>query len=378
MRYLKICVLSFFLLLHIFVLTASAHTGRTDSNGGHYDWSTGEYHYHHGYPAHDHYDMDGDGFLDCPYDFDDRTGENSGGSSGSSSGNAGIDAWEKYKRENPDLFSQSSVTKPTHQSIDFTEKSDTGLDTTIAQVSTEGGASIVEIWKVCVLIAFFGAIFTIMCFILRYQVLEKRKQKIQFEKDIQNERTLFGKYLEEMNSELVKRYGESYLYKFCDAPPGDYVGSDGLPTSQLTYDYKWGRKYTFYLGGYPAYNRKYHKFSCRYADHLFPINAFSIKQNRYNNYLPCAICKPSLPDTRWVNKFLRCKAFLTEYNVSVPQELQAIDFNEHPNLGEITREHVEKEAIAMGVSFELALKMINSERAMFGAEPISESILTGE
>ncbi len=60
-----------------------AHAGRTDSNGGHYNNSTGDYHYHHGYSAHDHYDMDGDGYLDCPYDFDDKTnhGNNSGGSS---------------------------------------------------------------------------------------------------------------------------------------------------------------------------------------------------------------------------------------------------------------------------------------------------------
>lgn len=53
--------------------TASAHTGRTDSNGGHTDHSTGDYHYHHGYSAHAHFDMDGDGILDCPYDFDDQT-----------------------------------------------------------------------------------------------------------------------------------------------------------------------------------------------------------------------------------------------------------------------------------------------------------------
>ena len=33
---------------------ALAHSGRTDSNGGHYDHSTGEYHYHHGEPAHQH------------------------------------------------------------------------------------------------------------------------------------------------------------------------------------------------------------------------------------------------------------------------------------------------------------------------------------
>lgn len=35
-------------------LSVMAHPGRTDSNGGHYDRSTGEYHYHHGYSAHQH------------------------------------------------------------------------------------------------------------------------------------------------------------------------------------------------------------------------------------------------------------------------------------------------------------------------------------
>lgn len=44
-----------------------AHPGRTDEYGGHYDWKTGEYHYHHGYPAHQHID----GY--CPYDYDDQT-----------------------------------------------------------------------------------------------------------------------------------------------------------------------------------------------------------------------------------------------------------------------------------------------------------------
>ena len=33
---------------------ASAHSGGTDSKGGHYNRSTGEYHYHHGYSAHQH------------------------------------------------------------------------------------------------------------------------------------------------------------------------------------------------------------------------------------------------------------------------------------------------------------------------------------
>lgn len=56
----------------LFPLCAYAHSGGTDSKGGHYNRSTGEYHYHHGYSAHQHKDMDGDGKLDCPYEFDDK------------------------------------------------------------------------------------------------------------------------------------------------------------------------------------------------------------------------------------------------------------------------------------------------------------------
>lgn len=43
-------------------ITSFAHSGRTDSRGGHYNRSTGEYHYHHGYPEHSH-----PGGI-CPYE----------------------------------------------------------------------------------------------------------------------------------------------------------------------------------------------------------------------------------------------------------------------------------------------------------------------
>lgn len=51
-------------------LMADAHSGRTDAKGGHYDRSTGEYHYHHGYPAHQH----PNGV--CPYEDIDKSYEN--------------------------------------------------------------------------------------------------------------------------------------------------------------------------------------------------------------------------------------------------------------------------------------------------------------
>ena len=65
---LFVCLMLLILPLNL----ALAHGGRTDANGGHYDRSTGEYHYHHGYPAHDH-----PGGV-CPYDYDDQT-DHSGG-----------------------------------------------------------------------------------------------------------------------------------------------------------------------------------------------------------------------------------------------------------------------------------------------------------
>ena len=68
-KFIKItCVVALGLLILTTVIYA--HSGRTDSSGGHYNHSTGEYHYHHGYSAHDHYDIDGDGKRDCPYEFD--------------------------------------------------------------------------------------------------------------------------------------------------------------------------------------------------------------------------------------------------------------------------------------------------------------------
>ena len=63
------------LLVPFLTLFSFLHRGRTDAWGGHYDNSSGEYHYHHGMPAHEHYDIDGDGVIDCPYSFRGNSGE---------------------------------------------------------------------------------------------------------------------------------------------------------------------------------------------------------------------------------------------------------------------------------------------------------------
>lgn len=76
-----------YFLLAVFLSIIPLHSGRTDANGGHYDRSTGEYHYHHGYPAHQHEN----GI--CPYDFNDQTRSSSASVSRSSQQTA-----EKPKR----------------------------------------------------------------------------------------------------------------------------------------------------------------------------------------------------------------------------------------------------------------------------------------
>lgn len=75
MRFIKlliVCLVALLCMCYLCVMVV-AHSGRTDGSGGHYDKSNGDYHYHHGYSAHEHYDMDGDGSADCPYSFDNRT-----------------------------------------------------------------------------------------------------------------------------------------------------------------------------------------------------------------------------------------------------------------------------------------------------------------
>ncbi len=60
----KIFCIIFNLVLNIFASysIADAHSGGTDASGGHWNRSTGTYHYHHGYSAHQHPNGE------CPYE----------------------------------------------------------------------------------------------------------------------------------------------------------------------------------------------------------------------------------------------------------------------------------------------------------------------
>ena len=106
MKFKRILTAALVLILTLPLLTVSAHPGRTDSSGGHTDSKTGDYHYHHGYPAHAHFDIDGNGTIDCPYDFDDQTSRTSGTSNSSGSYTPGDGSKDGYSEGYEDGYKQ--------------------------------------------------------------------------------------------------------------------------------------------------------------------------------------------------------------------------------------------------------------------------------
>lgn len=66
-------IISILSCIVVLTVTASAHSGSTDKNGGHYDHAAEEYHYHHGFAAHQH----PDGI--CPFETDDSQNQSNAG-----------------------------------------------------------------------------------------------------------------------------------------------------------------------------------------------------------------------------------------------------------------------------------------------------------
>lgn len=91
------------LAIALFTVPSFAHSGRTDEFGGHYDRSTGEYHYHHGYPAHQHENGV------CPYDFDDQTNHGNSGTSGSSTSRKSVTTVKQEEKPKTDPITKVCI-----------------------------------------------------------------------------------------------------------------------------------------------------------------------------------------------------------------------------------------------------------------------------
>lgn len=304
-------LLSLCLLLPV---TAQLHPGSTDSKGGHIDNSTGEYHYHHGYPAHQHEDLDGDGVLDCPYDFVDKTGENSGGPSSSTT------------------RGRNEYLMPTPSPTPSPQRSFRKLLNILGNIL----AGFLQcLWALGALSMF---VIPIVCEIkkkkaekdrfIRYQQEEKARreqerkeenERRQKEEAQQNIKRLQAEqqFIKERNKYFSLYAGKSLL-EACNAPVGCYISDDGLPASRTGLIDKWGSKYTFYV----SRSRKYHKASCMHGKNGEAINAFTLREDLksrvYYQKSPCGLCKPVLPDLSWYDEYLRIKAIVINYRIDCP------------------------------------------------------------
>ena len=299
-----LCLTLSLLLVISIPVAVSAHPGKTDGQGGHYDRSTGEYHFHHGYPAHDHYDMDGDGIPDCPYDFDDKTNHNSGSSSGSSSGGS-------YGGQV--IYEKRSVTEATQR--EKTEDKSGELENNI--VSKKEKVKKVPVW---IVISLSVVLIILLIYIkwLRNKIkdnlksYEKEKDLFIKEKDT-NEAKIHDK-LNSLIDDMEKTYGKDIIKRISGMPEGEDLDKNILPVYVDDTNHKWGSKYTFYLGS----PYKYHRSGCRYSYIVDPINAYTINKN--HGYSSCQVCHPVTPNTEWVDKYREYRQFLQEHGVQMPGE----------------------------------------------------------
>lgn len=243
-------VICLFCLIPILLGTASAHPGKTDADGGHHDYENqsglGSYHYHHGYPAHLH-----ENGL-CPYDFDDKTGWNSGTSGNGSS-------------------------------------KDTSSSSSPAKVPSESQQTDFPLWGWILIgiFAFFALgslIEGIEISLSQWRTRKRSEQKLRLEYQ-----TLYGG----KSAEAV-----------CGMPEDTEIGKDGLP-KEIGAD-GWGTKYTFYRS---RTGKTYHRAGC-HPSATIPVHAVHLLSLK-----PCQKCHPQAPDTIWFQTYKQIKEIKQKYKI---------------------------------------------------------------
>lgn len=328
------------LLALFFVLSCVnmfAHSGRTDSSGGH-NSPTG-YHYHHGYPPHQH-----DGGV-CPYDYDDRTGWNSGSSSGGS--------------KNSSSSSTSTIT-PNYVSMSLSSVDDYLLRQMgeAPFISLRNGLFIRHnSVQLAVIISGCLFLFLIISLIRRGQKtyeaenkLQKIRRQLEEKEFFLAQKTKYNETLFRNNQELnqklkdftdratrkvnalqqerddlhqvlllgapqgedatrdlvVRTFSGKPAEEFANIPSDTCIGVDGLPREHGAPKGSWGKKYTVYRS---ASGHTYHKTSgCAGAD--TPLHVLHV-----GSLIPCKRCKPSLPDMQWFEDYKRIKTLKDKYDI---------------------------------------------------------------
>lgn len=268
MKKLRIAI-ALFLTAMICCVAGFAHPGRTDANGGHWNRSTGTYHYHHGYPEHQHTN----GI--CPYDFDDQTGANSGSSSGTSS--------SSYKRPS---------------------KQDTGGfegEQTTTEMDKEGSIVETVLFLVLVGIPVCFPLWAIVSGLLENKRRARNRKAAEEAKALalkQQEEEAERKRQEEAERLQIERDGFLLAYEgkslneLIPPPKGCYIGKLALPYGPG--DGEWG-EYTAYI---TPKGQAFHSRPICGSAHGMSVNLALARKGR----VPCARCCKSLPTLVWYDE----------------------------------------------------------------------------
>lgn len=263
-RILSICIA----LLSIFLLSsiAFAHPGKTDEDGGHYDYSTGEYHYHHGYPAHQHTGGQ------CPYEFDDRTGWNSG-----SSGSQNVSDGRTSRDSGVSDFKSEAH-----------EKS-----------SSPFRVFVVVLAALCALVFVVRTSARIRH---RREEKAKREQLTRDAKKLSTQLSDLKRRRNALRSQLISSEVQPISH-LVDIPIWSFIGNDGLPH----YSDPGNPDLDIYEFALKTSTGVFHKPTCRYATYLPKRNY--IEMLRYPNLRaralrPCSFCCPEKPPLVWYYEYL--------------------------------------------------------------------------
>lgn len=278
----------------ITITTVYAHSGGTDSSGGHYDRSTGEYHYHHGHPAHQH----PNGI--CPYIHDKKASQSSGAvNSGTTSSASSTDTSRSYNytsgRGTPSEQSHSTNSGRVSNLL-----SETATPTPTSKTDTKG-----KIFEGIIIFVFlFGVpivyliLLIVDCINSKIKELKEKRRRSKLPPYIKPEIIIKRSYIK---PELViqaapKRWNNIAIGE--DRYPYDKTAPFGCSSQFTVFTIKSGRRY--------------HRYYCSHLERS-SYKSRHLYWALSNGYKPCLQCKPPSAVDPWYLELFPEKSVLRKY-----------------------------------------------------------------
>ncbi|MBQ7283975.1 MAG: YHYH domain-containing protein [Oscillospiraceae bacterium] len=339
MKYLKYFVA--LIITFTCSLSVLAHGGSVDAYGGHVDWESGEYHYHHGYSAHQHTNGV------CPYDFADNADHSNHGSTSNNNHSYNYGDRDQYVPAVQYTLKPAPTPTPMpNQIAQYNQNDSSGVISNIL-----GGAVLAfliygivySVYLLCAMLSELGlcpssstplyeatridhivcfttavaivitfgetedAFAVILCIFALYTFFALKKHRKNIKKMIAAQERLKQLKFEEEKEKYTQLYGKKNILDIINAPPTAFVDSNGLPHQLVKKD----DIFVIYLA--PKQPRVYHRHkNC--GKNLQKDNFVNLKY--YGRVItPCKKCCPPIPDSSWYDKYLEIKYIKEKYKI---------------------------------------------------------------